>query len=106
MWNFWSVTVSFLDPVNAVDGREGIVLSLQIAEDAGIVDECGEIEVVLRKHDGDGLEPAGDNGLILDAPVVDLDDVAGVTCLSQFPDRVDESRLVPRLHVVGIPRSG
>ena len=89
-----------LDAVQAVNGRRNIPGTFINLGNLLVVDESDEIKIVLRKEQGQGLQPALNDFPVLQAAIRHVDVAVLLDGLAKMPHRIEETRPVPRFHIM------
>lgn len=89
-----------LDAVQAVNGRRNIPGTFINLGNLLVVDEGDEIKIVLRKEQGQGLQPALNDFPVLQTAIRHVDIAVLLDSLAEMPHGIKETRPVPRFNVV------
>ena len=89
-----------LDAIQAVNSRRNIPGTFINLGNILIVDEGDEIEIILRKEQGQRLQPALNDFPVLQAAIRHVDVAVLLDGLAKMPHRIEETRPVPRFHIM------
>lgn len=89
-----------LDSVQAVNGRRNVPGTFINLGNLLVVDESDEIKIVLRKEQSQGLQPALNDFPVLQTAIRHVDVAVLLDGLAKMPHRIEETRPVPRFHIM------